>query len=142
MKNKKGFTIMELIVIIGILALLLIISVPAIMNARNNAIGGLNKEQENNIKEAGKLLGIDLDDYNTEIYECKSGSWITTSGSDVKCTKDAGSWVEVHLKVSKLVEKGYFSDEGNHCSGGLTVTKTNSGYRVTFDADLKCTGGY
>ena len=130
--NKRGFTLVELLAVISILALLLVITVPAVMNSRNNAIKGISKEEENSIKEAGKLVGIDLDDYTSEIYNCKEGSWIESN-----CTLADGNWIEAKITIDELEKYNYFDDTQNHCSGVITVTKVESGYKVTLN-NIKC----
>lgn len=133
MQDKKGFTLIELIAVIVILALLLVIAVPSILNARNNAIRGLDKEQKRNIEEAGKMLGIDLDDYMTEVYNCKA-SWPS------ECNKnDEGKWTSVRVSIEELKTKGYFTDEANKCSGNILVQKGNYNmYNITLEEDVKC----
>lgn len=136
MNEEEGFTLVELLAVIVILAAIMVIAIPAVLNTRRSALGALSKEQEKNLKDAGKLLGVDLDDYASSIYDCKEGSWIMTS-SGAKCTKTSAGWAEVKIDVPTLVQNGYFKDENNHCSGTLTITKTESGYRVMADG-VKC----
>ena len=130
--NKRGFTLVELLAVISILALLLVITVPAVMNSRNNAIKGITKEEENSIKESAKLVGIDLDDYMSEIYNCKVSSWIESN-----CTLADGNWIEAKITIDELKKHNYFDDAQNHCSGEITVTKVESGYNITLN-DVKC----
>ena len=133
MKSNKGFTLIELIAVIVILALLLVIAVPSILNARNKAILGLDKEQKRNIEEAGKMLGIDLDDYMTDLYNCK-GDWPSV------CNKnDDGKWTSVKVQIHELKEKGYFTDEIDKCSGDIVIIKdTNNMYTVNLEENVRC----
>lgn len=126
--KKKGFTIVELLAVITILGLLLTLAVPMILNASGDVQKGLSKQMEKGLKEAGELLGLDLDDYSRDIYNCKEGSWIS-----MKCTKPTGIWTEVTVSVQDLIDHGYFKDTNKHCSGDLTVTKAGNGYTVTLN---------
>lgn len=132
--TSAGFTLIEVLVVIVILGLLLILGVPAILSTRNSALAGISAEEENSIKEAGKILGIDLDDYTSEVYNCKTGSWILS-----KCTKKNEKWVEVTVTLDDLKEHDYFSDKAGHCKGNITVTKKADGkdYSVSLN-DVKC----
>lgn len=122
MKNK-GFTLIELLVVIVLIAVLLIIVAPNLFGARESAKEGINKEQEKNIKDAAMLVGVDLDDYMSRIYNCKSDSWI-----EDKCTKDEDhKWTRVDITVEDLVEHGYFEDAKKQCKGDISITKNSSG---------------
>lgn len=134
--KKNGFTLVELIAVIAILALLITIAVPVITNSRDDTLKALSKEQERGLKDAGKLVGVDLDDYSTDIYNCKTDSWI-----EDKCIKDEDTkkWVQVKLDIADLKAHGYFTDSNSHCSGSLTITKTTSGdYNVEMDSSTSC----
>lgn len=131
--KRNGFTLIELLAVIVVLALLLALAIPAVLNTRENAAGALAKEQEKNLLDAGGLVGVDLDDYMSEIYNCKSGSWIET-----KCTKDSNKWVSVNLSLDDLKSHGFFSDQQNHCSGSITVTKKTNGEYQTVLNNVSC----
>lgn len=130
--KKRGFTLIELLAVITILALILVISVPMIMNSRANAVRGLSNAEQKNLRFAGETVGIDLDDYMSDIYNC-IGTWIES-----KCTMGSnGKWTEVTLTLEDLIQHEYFEDVNAHCSGSITIAKRDSGYKVTYN-DLKC----
>ncbi len=131
--RKKGFTLIELLVVIVLLAILMLIAAPNLLGTKEKAEEGINKEQERNIKDAAMLVGIDLDDYMSRIYNCKSGSWI-----EGKCTKADHKWTRVDFSVEDLVKYGYFEDVEKHCRGDLSLTKNSGGtYSVKF-LTVKC----
>lgn len=143
MDRKSGFTLIELLAVITILALILIVAVPGVLKARDRVLLGLSKEQEKSLRDAGSLLGIDLDDYMSNVYNCKGGSWLDSVD---KCTKVdvtendkvVKKWVEVTVSVEDLKEHGYFTDVQKHCNGTITITKqANTGYGITFNS-VKC----
>lgn len=134
MQGKNGFTLVELLAVIVILALVMAIAIPVVLDVRSNVTGTLSQEQKKGLQDAGKLLGIDLDDYSSDIFNCKDGSWIKSSA---ECTMNSSNWKTVKIDVSTLVDHGYFKDDAHHCTGSITIDKTDSGYRVT-NNDVKC----
>lgn len=132
MKNS-GFTLIELLAVIAIMAIILVLTVPMILNSRDNTLRGISREEERNLKYAGELVGIDLDEYMSDIYNCNSTSWIND-----KCTRADGKWLEVKVSVADLKEHGYFEDVKGHCEGEMTITKlASSDYNVTLNS-IKC----
>ena len=124
--KTRGFTLIELLAVITVLALLLTLAVPSILNAQKNAQTGLNTTQKKNVKLAGETVGIDVDDYMSDIYNCSG--WIAS-----KCTKDdTGKWSSITLSMEDLTAHEYFEDQNNHCSGNIIISKNNSGYAVDF----------
>lgn len=128
--KKNGFTLVELLAVIVILAFLLLLLVPSIFKTKENALGSLNNLQEKNLKEAAKLLALDIDDYTSDVYNCKSSSWL--SG---KCSKE---WTELTVSVEELIEHGYFQDEQNHCTGTIKINKNGSPYKIELESDVTC----
>ena len=121
--ENKGFTLMELLVVIGLIAILLVIAIPSVLNVKNNALKGISKQEEANIKDASLLVAVELDDYESEIYNCKSGSWIAS-----KCSKSSDNkWTSFSITLNDLIEHGYFSDKEKHCKGSVIVTKNTKG---------------
>lgn len=134
--EKKGFTLVELIAVIAVLGILLVLAIPNILSARDSAMRGLDKEEKRNIKEAGKMLGIDLDDYMTDVYNCKDASWMAG-----KCEKKDSSWTKATASIKDLRDYGYFTDDSKQCEGTITIEKStgkNVTYNVTLNDDVKC----
>lgn len=59
MKNKKGFTLVEVISVVALIGLLIGIAVPGVMRASNNAKKKSLTTKINNIKKAAVLYGQD-----------------------------------------------------------------------------------
>ncbi len=132
--NKKGFTLVELLAVIGVLSLILVFAIPAVFSSRDNIISGISAQEKKNIIEAGKMFAIDLDDYTSDVFNCKSTSWAKN-----KCTKSSGRWTKAVVKLSELKSHDYFEDTNDHCTdGNITIIKTESGYDVTIESKIKC----
>lgn len=59
MRNKKGFTLIELIAVVFILALILLIVVPIINDQLTKSKGNLNAEQTRQLETAARQWGLD-----------------------------------------------------------------------------------
>ena len=60
MKNKKGFTLVELLAVIVILSILVVLLVPNIRNSFFKMKSTTEKLNRENLIEAGKALGTDI----------------------------------------------------------------------------------
>ena len=135
--KKDGFTLVELVVVIVILGMLMAFAVPRILNSQTASKKAITDQEKSAIVEAGQMVGIDLTDYMSEIYNCKSGSWIAT-GNRCKPLNASGKWVEVKISVKDLVDHDYLTDTANHCSGDITITNNGGVYKVNAD-NVTCT---
>lgn len=129
MKNK-GFTLVELVAVIALLGLLMAIIITSIMNSRESAYNKLNEEQRKSARGAAEMLAIDLDDDESDIYNCKG--WM--SG---KCSFSSGIWTSATVTIDELKSNEYFSDSHNHCSGSVTITKSSYDYDISVDVNCK-----
>ena len=120
--KKNGFTLVELLAVIVILAIILVIAVPKITDTINNAREGSMASSVKMVAAAAErekmvadTLGKDFDD-----TDCITAAWAGLNGSDYKtCTvsfDDNGS-----AKVS-MTGKGKF--EGYTCTNGTRTEAT------------------
>lgn len=85
MKEKKGFTLIELIAVLVILAILALIVTPLVMNIIRKAKDAANKRS---IDAYGRAADLAVATYlldNSEFPENFSDLTIETSGSEVSC---------------------------------------------------------
>lgn len=137
MKNKKGFTLVELLAVIVILSAILVIIVPTILNSKDSVLNRLSDEQIRGLKNAAEMLGLDLDDHYSNIYNCKSDSWIKELNV---CKMENGHWTKIeNISIDDLKKYGYFEDKQNHCSGNVTITRGTNNYEVDTDT-VDCSG--
>lgn len=129
--NKNGFTLIELLAVIVILGIIMALSVSAIMSTRNNTLDTISKQEKKNIEEASKMLAIDLDDYMSDVYNCKE-DWIS-------CTLSDEIWTEATVSLENLISNGYLEDKEGHCgTGEVTIVKSYDGYDID-TSEINCT---
>jgi type IV pilus assembly protein PilA len=87
MNNKKGFTLMEVLVVIFIIAILAAILIPRLGDLTHSANEAVDKTKLHNLNLA------------TSIYRSEQG----TEGGDIFEGIDSNL-----LRMNKLVEEGYF----------------------------------
>ena len=116
MKNKKGFTLVELLAVIAIIAILTLMVVPAVIKLYNDNVIKAMHVQESEVKEAANLF---IEDYCEDPLDhskvCPS-SYETTNSIDEKyvCLSD------LQGKDSYIKEVKYKSDS---CKGIIIYQK-------------------
>ena len=122
-KNKKGFTLVELIAVITILGVICMIAIPSYNNYIKKA-----KEKK---CEADRLAIIDAT--KTFINDCISKNNCATN-------KKISYYVGDELTVSILTGKGYLnSDYAKYSSNSIKIVKNNDVYNVSV-LDFYCQG--
>ena len=105
-RNSKGFTLVELLVVIGIIALLISILLPALNTARERA----NRVKcQKNLKSVGEAIAGYMND-NNQMYPKVNGT-AGTNNYAVGGTVNNSVYASVYL----LVKKGYLIVDGFIC---------------------------
>ena len=154
MKNKKGFTLVELLAVIAILAILVIIALPNVINMYNKAQKETFLTEAKNVyRESEKVyLSNAISGKTTKIINSKDSSKLDMTGSklqycvilnnsgkvtDMKVSN--GKWV-ASLKDGKTVEDLTIDDledgnlDGYNCR--QNAPKVPEATNCTFDGDL------
>ena len=97
MKNKKGFTLVELLVVIVILALVVVIAVPSIAGVNNIIKENMLEKKVEIIEEAAILLGQDM------------------KGSVIASSKKYKNYPCKSVSISYLVPNYLDKDNENEC---------------------------
>lgn len=112
MKERKGFTLVELLAVIAILAILVIIALPNVMGMFNNAKENSFKTEAKNILKVAEqqwmvdsLVGAD------EVIYCRSNGEDCDNSLDLSGRKSIDYYVRVD-KMGKVVE--YYATDGTY----------------------------
>ena len=98
--NNKGFTLVELIVVLVILAILAAILVPALLGYIDKAKQGQYAEEAHSILTAAQA-------YETEQYAKTNGTFVTNFASDAKALKYVNDIVDpTNVTALTVVKKG------------------------------------
>ena len=140
MKNKKGFTLVELLAVIVILAIILVIAVPQILNTINSArLGAFRSTAKLLLSQAEKQYLVDttLGGTGAKTYTGATGTGSCSelaklddnyANCKIEVTNNDGS-AAVSLKLTgdkKFEGYGCIATsatevEGNNCKDGVTV---------------------
>lgn len=121
--NNRGFTLIELIVTIALLALISTISVSVIGNIRGKHNVNAYYELLKNVESAAKLYVTD------NRYNLKS------VGIDIKCPNNN----TFTISLQQLVDRGYLTTDNNKIKNfdGSTLTLSENKVTVTYDCTKK-----
>lgn len=101
MKNKKGFTLVELLAVIVILALLVAIAVPSTFSISNRLKTNMYCSKIDTIENAAQLWGEDYRDSFQEKY-----TYTGPSSTDSNVTETLENLPSQTISVKNLVEAG------------------------------------
>lgn len=113
MKNK-GFTIVELLAVIVVLAILILVAVPNITGIIQSSSNQANTIMEDNLKEAAILYA-----QSTKGIGIKDCSVVVNKGN-YEDQKDQAKCL-TGIKVMELIGKGMFSDAKGNCDANAIV---------------------
>ena len=133
MKNKKGFTLVEIIAVIVVLAILMLIAIPNIQGAFNAANKGISNIEKRNIQDAAEravleVLDCDISDNTYNVFGLSN----TTNCTNMQKTIINHT---ITSSVQKLRDNDYLDDTYERCEGNISIT-TSLNYTVTVDTSL------
>lgn len=102
MKNKKGFTLVELLAVIVVLGIIMVIVIPAVSNNSKTAKEAVLKTKVNLVVDQASIWGEDNINY-----------FLTSNKGPLKDCTEAGNEVTCKLTFNDLAEAGYvkYDDE-------------------------------
>lgn len=130
MKNKKGFTLVELLAVIVVLSLVMVIAIPAISKNTSDAKEAVLKTKVNLIVDDAVLFGQDNLNY-----------FLTSNKGPLKsCT--SGDVVTCEISFSDLADAGYikYDDEENKLITDPTKKKDSLNDEIILISYTKSTG--
>ena len=114
--NKKGFTLVELLAVLVILAAIMGIAIPSITSSMERTKEKQNEEKKNMLESFAELY---VSDHKNAIYN------------------NLGASTECHISISTLKSEGYLTSDadkdadGNTFNGYIIFTKTTNSYRYS-----------
>ncbi len=106
MKNNKGFTLVELLAVIVVLALLVSIAVPSTVSISNRLKKKMYCSKIDSIETAAALYGEDAKESFTGKY-----TYIGPDSTDASKTVTLSNLPSQTMQVKDLVEKGYLKKD-------------------------------
>ena len=136
MKDKNGFTLMELLAVIVILGLIIIIAVPSVMNIMKTAKDKLSDYDKEALIDAAKFYITDVDNSKKSI-EINN---ITYSGYEFKKYMNENGSVQVSAYT---LAKGKYYDPGcNYDIDNDSECKVSKECTINVYADIGVQNGY
>ncbi len=133
MKNNKGFTLVEILAVLVVLAAVMIIAIPSIGGAFSSSKGKIDDLTKRNIQESAKMFA-------NELYICDSTSINIWESYGDTCTEVRIRLADgIDISIDNLVEGEYFSDPANKCTGDLNIQTDSKGkVTVTLNENVTC----
>ncbi len=120
--NNKGFTLVELIVVLVILAILAAILVPALL-------GYIDKAKEGQFAEEGHAILVAAQGYETEQYAKKDGTPLADFSTDA--TGNALKYVNDIVTPTNVTALTVSFEDDSDAHGKFTIAEITT---VTFDS--------
>ena len=106
MKQKNGFTLVEVLEVIGILGVIMTISATAVIGIIKNSDKKLKNEMENNLKDAAVAY---MEEKKIYLRKCSTDfDPENPNASDVNCYQA--------ITVQELIDSGLFTDDSKYCN--------------------------
>ncbi|MGM9877589.1 MAG: type II secretion system protein [Bacilli bacterium] len=147
MKNKNGFTLMELLGVIVILGLLVAISVPAVTKILNKSKINAIKIEENNLADASQLLINDFcDNPISSRYKeyCKPDSTDSniSNKSLIRKLSSGDNYSYYYICLSDLKSLNYYETDIKYndaiCDGYILFTNVSNGKYIDGKTYIAC----
>lgn len=139
MKNKKGFTLVELLAVIVILALLVAIAVPSTISISNRLKKNMYCSKIDSIENAAQLYGEDHRDSFTKDFE-QEGEIYKSKEISVKDLVDSGDLRKDQKEEPYVVDPRDKKSDALYQMKFVVYVKYNRIY-VAFPDDVKTTCG-
>lgn len=133
MRNKKGFTLVEMLAVIVILAIVMIIAVPVIQDALSSSNQGMNEFEKKTIKDGAETMVLEIIncDLDSNIYN------VLGISNSLTCSEVNNLVVgkTITISIQNMKTYGFLNDVGGRCQGDILVTTDAESYQVTVDTD-------
>lgn len=128
LKNKKGFTLVELLIVIAIIGILSSVVMSSLSEARTEAYDSKVKSQLSNVRAAAELY------YNSRLNYGASTSWVSNGTGTNGC--EAGMFTDTASGLSSL------TISANYPAGENTIVCNSNGRAYAVSDNLAATSTY
>jgi type IV pilus assembly protein PilA len=122
LKNKKGFTLIELMIVVAIIGILAAIAIPNFMNYQCKAKQSEAKSSLGNIRTAQEAYFAEYDTYSSDLgkigFEPKGTTRYTyesTNGASFTATATAKADTGLDDDVWTITDQGVLTNDPNGC---------------------------
>lgn len=119
--NKKGFTLVELVIVIAILAILVAIAIPTISHLIGNANTSVDESNANMVQTVIKTSVAEASAQTLQGSVEKNGGTVTVVGDETK--KTAKSYTITMSELLKVygLDEGVLNVKGNTTDGAMVL---------------------
>lgn len=129
--NKRGFTLVEMIVVIVLIGVIAVVAIPAVLKIMNN-------QNEEKYETHLKLVKQALDLYTIRYKGSFDNSNATMYRINYEKVVDRSQKYKEQHKDQTFIDKGLLTEDDVECSGYIYLTKKkNNNY--SYDYYLTCT---
>ena len=134
--NKKGFTLIEVLVSIVLLTLLVVLTTPMIQKAFSNSKEKINEIQEKQIKDAGNTIA-------DEILMCEITDDLKkmTNNKTCKELKNMMYTVGLNLSIHQLENNNYIEkveEKGGYSEKCINIKADENTFEITIEIKDVC----
>ena len=134
--NKKGFTIVEILGSIVLIALLVVLTTPVIQKQLANSKEKINEIQEKQIKDAGKTVA-------DEIIMCELPDDLKNMTGNKTCKelKDIIYGTGLNLSIQNLEDYNYIEkvqEKGGYSEKCINIKVNENTFEITVDILEEC----
>lgn len=131
MKNKKGFTLLELLAVLVIIGLIALVTIPAIVGVVKNSKDTLYQKQIESIESAARLWGSD------HILDLPNGESGTCYYNDIN--NCAETYQKLIIDLQLLQNNGYISSDLKNTNTkelfeNIEIEITKNGNKIEYNA--------
>lgn len=129
LKNRKGFTLVEMLIVVAIIAILVAVSIPLVTGALDKARDATDAANERAARAAATIEYL-INDKNagTYNYDAESGTFTqSTPTAYGQCDKHRGEYIQIQLSADGDINLYWSGDSAGKDVHGFEATQATEG---------------